>query len=74
MAVTQSGDITVSTVYLGIDHSFTGDGPPLIYETMIFGGELHEEQARYSTREQALEGHAVACRRAGIPAGVREPD
>ena len=29
------------------------DGPPLLYETMIFGGPLEEEQERYSTRAEA---------------------
>lgn len=53
------GDIHVSTVFLGLDHSF-GDGPPLIYETMIFGGEHDQYQERYSTRDEALAGHATA--------------
>lgn len=26
----------VSTVWLGIDHDFTGKGPPIIFETMVF--------------------------------------
>ncbi len=45
----------VSTVYIGMDHSF-GDGPPLIFETMVFGGD-DEIQVRYSTKEEALAGH-----------------
>ncbi len=52
----------VSTVYLGIDHSF-GSGPPLIFETMIFDNEADEFlsfQDRYSTEEQAVAGHAAA--------------
>ena len=52
-------DVHVSTVHLVIDHSF-GDGPPLIFETMIFGGEHDQYQERYSTREQAEEGHRRA--------------
>jgi hypothetical protein len=46
----------VSTVFLGLDHSF-GEGPPLIFETMVFGGELDQEQDRYSTWDEAVEGH-----------------
>jgi len=55
----QLGDetVTVSTVFLGIDHNFSGEGPPLLYETMVFGGDLHEGCNRYSTREEALAGH-----------------
>lgn len=53
------GEVHISTVLLVIDHSF-GDGPPLIFETMIFRGEHDEYQERYATREQALDGHARA--------------
>ncbi len=46
----------VSTVWLGLDHQF-GDGPPLIFETMIFGGPHDQAQWRYSTKQEAKEGH-----------------
>lgn len=55
------GDVAVSTVCLVIDHAF-GHGKPLIYETMIFGGEHDNEQWRYSTRLEAIQGHAEACK------------
>lgn len=52
--------LLVSTVFLGIDHNFSGTGPPLVYETMVFGNassfdewEVH----RYCTRAEALAGH-----------------
>jgi hypothetical protein len=48
--------VEVSTVFLGLDHRF-GDGPPLIFETMIFGGQLDEETERYSTWDEAVAGH-----------------
>lgn len=51
------GGVTISTVFLGIDHSF-GQGPPLLWETMVFNGEHDEAQERYSTKEDALAGHA----------------
>lgn len=50
-------DVMVSTVWLGIDHSFSDDGPPIIFETMVFGGKYDQEQWRYSTEEQAMAGH-----------------
>lgn len=53
------GDVRVSTVFLGLDHGY-GDGPPLIFETMIFGGDHDGEQWRYSTWQEAEEGHAAA--------------
>jgi hypothetical protein len=46
----------VSTVWLGLDHRF-GSGPPLIFETMVFGGPEDQYQERYSTAEQARQGH-----------------
>lgn len=52
---------TISTMYLGLDHNW-GDGPPLIFETMIFGGAFDEDQWRYSTEAEALEGHAAAVK------------
>lgn len=52
----------VSTVFLGLDHRF-GDGPPLIFETMVFGGTLSDEMDRYSTRAEAVEGHKAMVER-----------
>ncbi len=49
----------VSTVFLGIDHSFTG-GKPVLFETMIFGGEYDGEQWRYTTWDDAEAGHRRA--------------
>lgn len=47
----------ISTVFLGLDHGH-GSGPPLLYETMVFGGPMNQEEQRYSTRREALAGHA----------------
>ena len=51
----------VSTVWLGLNHNY-GDGPPLIFETMVFPkegrwGELDCE--RYTTEAEALAGHQM---------------
>jgi hypothetical protein len=51
--------VRVSTVFLGLDHSF-GDGPPLLFETMIFEGPHDQYQDRCSTWEQAETMHAAA--------------
>ena len=57
---TQIGDYIVSTVDLGIDHSF-GFGKPLYYETMIFSNSeknpFEYYQERYTTQEEAIKGH-----------------
>lgn len=54
--------VEISTVFLGLDHAYLG-GPPMIYETMVFGGQLDHEEDRYSTREEALAGHAAMVER-----------
>jgi hypothetical protein len=52
------GDCRVSTVFLrGVDHQLWPGGPPLLFETMVFGGVLDREQERYSTWDEAEEGH-----------------
>jgi hypothetical protein len=56
------GPYFVSTVFLGINHRFVGNGPPLIFETMVFhpsastlGAEMECE--RCSTYDEAEEQH-----------------
>ena|SRR3990167_1521634 len=60
---TEHGDIRVSTVFLGLDHSF-GEGKPILFETMIFGGEHDQYQERCSTWEEAEAMHKAACEKA----------
>lgn len=57
---TEKDGVRVSTVFLGLDHSFMGD-IPLIFETMIFGGEHDDYQDRCSTWKQAEAMHKKAC-------------
>lgn len=51
--------VYVSTIFLGIDHSFNFDENivPILFETMIFGEKPHNEQYRYCTYQQALNSH-----------------
>jgi len=53
-------NISVSTVFLGLDHNYDLEGPPLVFETMIFGGPKDECCWRYATKAEALEGHGKA--------------
>ena len=61
----------VSTVWLGLDHNYLGDGPPLIFETMVFRGKGRDRRAvdsilrRYTTKEEALGGHAETLKTVG---------
>jgi hypothetical protein len=47
----------VSTIWSGLDQSF-GDGPPLIFETMVFDGHQPVRCERYATLADAQLGHA----------------
>ena len=58
----------ISTVFLGIDHNYypypDGEKCPILFETMIFSNETDyddEYQERYTTYDQAIEGHKKAC-------------
>ncbi|MDD5008568.1 MAG: hypothetical protein PHC68_09270 [Syntrophorhabdaceae bacterium] len=57
---TQIGEVKISTVFLAIDHNWSGVGRPVLFETMIFGGPLDQSQWRYSSWEEAEVGHANA--------------
>jgi hypothetical protein len=67
----------VSTVFLGIDHSF-GGRRPILFESMVFderettpyGGHPDRAERRYCSRAEALEGHAELC----DEFSVRQPD
>jgi hypothetical protein len=50
------GNTKISTVFLGQDIG-NGIGAPILFETMCFGGILDNEQWRYQTFGEALEGH-----------------
>ena len=63
------GNYRISTVWLGIDHSFYKTAHPVIFETMIFPiddsvamiEELKGYQERYSYLRQSEIGHRYAC-------------
>jgi hypothetical protein len=54
------GNIKISTVFLGLDHGFGGFGPPVLWETIIFGGEHDDYQERYTSYKRAVNGHKLA--------------
>lgn len=72
---TQIGNIYVSTVFLSLDHAVFG-GPPVLFETMIFGPPRDEqgfpqpyevdgleEMYRYHTEPEAIMGHCIVVAR-----------
>ena len=53
---TPSGDVLVSTIFMGLDHN-KGEGAPVLWETKVIG--LPEELVRkFDTRDAALAYHA----------------
>lgn len=63
---TKIGPYTISTVFLGLDHSFGEGKGPVLFETMVFEGgkdssaeksSLDGQMARYCTKKEAEEGH-----------------
>ena len=67
--------VTVSTVHLVFDHQYS-DGPPLIFQTMVFGIADDNPQWRYSTEEEAKLGHqkVVELLRLRVPDGLGVAD
>lgn len=61
VAFDKIGDVTISTVFLGLDHGYGSE--VLLFETMVFEGPLDGEMDRASTRTQALEQHAAMVAR-----------
>lgn len=55
----------VSTVFLGLDHNY-GDGPPLLWETMVFGGPWDPDSGGTELRRHTSWARAVACHRRTI--------
>lgn len=57
---TKFGEVEVSTVFLGFEHGFDGD-KPILFETLVFGGEFDEYMLRYTDYDEALKGHDKVC-------------
>lgn len=60
--ITDAADPTkmydISTVWLGLNHNYSEDGPPLIFETMVFGDDSSDlDMYRYATQQEAKDGH-----------------
>ena len=52
------GPSRISTVFLGLDNNFSAEGPPVLWETLVFGGPLADEGGRCAgSREQAEAMH-----------------
>jgi len=72
-------DISVSTVWLGMEHAFTfadhdPDYPVHIFETLVFGGTMDGEMWRYGTEAAALDGHADVVEHVRVAYQLTLPD
>jgi hypothetical protein len=59
-ALTEIGGVEISTVFFGRDYNFLRRGPPIVFETMIFGGRLDHSQSRCATWGEAGAIHTEA--------------
>lgn len=62
VAQTKLGKYFVSTVFLGVDHSWGLGRKPILFETMVFGGDDnldHDWTKRYRTWDEAEAGHEI---------------
>lgn len=70
------GHYRISTVFLAIDHNHLRNGPPILWETMVFNmakpvtiegrryghAEWDGYMARYHSKAEAMEGHKRAVK------------
>lgn len=50
-------DIIVSTVFLGVDHAYFFNAPPILFETMVIGGRNDRFIQRSKTWSEAEDIH-----------------
>ena len=51
-------ETTIATVFLTFNHNYSMEGPPVLFETMVFSDHLEDDYTtRYETYEDAIEGH-----------------
>ena len=59
VARTELADGFVSTVFTGIEVSFSPNSKPVLFETRVFGGPIDGDTWRYATWAEAVAGHAA---------------
>ena len=63
-------NVRIRTVFTGLMLLPT-DGPPLLFETMVFGGPLTGARARYATWDEAAAGHKEMCKQVSQRVGAK---
>ncbi len=57
LASTISEEVSVFTIFLGIDHRTDQGGPPILFETLVVGGRWDGCYERYTSYETAETRH-----------------
>ena len=70
VASTDICGLRASTVFIGLDHNFLDDGPPILWETMVFGAGEWDMDRCAGSWEQAEEMHNKMCERVRLALGV----
>ena len=68
---TSFGEVEVSTVFLGWEHG-KDEGVPILFETLVFGGEYDGYMLRYTSWDDAVNGHEEVCKMVNKVAIERE--
>ena len=64
--LTETKSLRISTVFLGLDHSFGDGDTPILFETMVFehSRPAHELACqRYATIDEARKGHELIVKK-----------
>jgi len=65
VAKDEVGESNISTVFLGLDHSYEEGADPVLFETLVFDGAYDGEMVRYCTWEEAVDGHLKMVKKCG---------
>ena len=68
---TTVGPFVVSTVWLGIDHQFGLDGPPLLFESMVFSADAWEINTKRGPDAERVPLTDFDCQRYSTEAEAR---
>jgi hypothetical protein len=63
IAETRVGDCLIGSNFLLMAHGVAANGSPLLFDTLVDNGPLHDTRAFYVTRDEALAGHAAMVAR-----------
>ena len=68
VAKTRDEQAVILTLFLGINYNWQRKGPPVLWETLVFGGGNDGDAQRYDSLEAAKTGHeemVAKCKRNG---------